>query len=220
LLHYILAMTGIDVVMGIYVFYLSDVVGIDDGILLTLFLSIPLITATISSPFWVKLSARYSKHRMYVISVVGIVIALLSTLFIPENGYLPLFSFCVISGFFMSALQILPFAAIPDVVEVDEYKHGVRREGSYFGVVQFSYNTASGIAMAFVSLTLGVFGYVEDVSGIEFIVQPESALLAVRGVLAFLPSILFLLSACFSFQINMDREKFNNMKKEIARRRE
>ncbi|MEG2843092.1 MAG: MFS transporter, partial [Ruthenibacterium sp.] len=220
LLHYTSAMTGIDVVMGIYIFYLSDVVGITNGVLLMLFLSIPLITATIAAPLWVRLSARYSKHRMYIISAGGIVIALLSTLFIPKNGYLSLFSFCIMSGFFMAALQILPFAAIPDVVEVDEYNHGVRREGSYFGVVQFSYNIASGIAMAFVSLILGVFGYVENVSGIEVVVQPESALLAVRGVLAFLPSILFLLAACFSCQINMNREKFNDMKKEIARRRE
>lgn len=219
LLHYVLAMAGVDIVMGIYVFYLNDCLTITDGLQVMIFLSTPLVLAILSAPFWVRLSARYSKHRIYTISVVGIVTALLGTLLIPEKGYLPLMGFCVFSGFFMAAIQLLPFAAIPDVVEVDEYEHGVRREGSYFGVVQFSYNTASGVAMALVSFILGAFGYVENASAAGLFVQPDSALWAVRGILAFLPSVLFVASAVFSKRANMNRVRFNDIKQKIADRK-
>lgn len=218
LLHYALAMTGIDIVMGIYVFYLNDCLTITDGLQVMIFLSTPLAFSILSAPFWVRLSARYSKHRVYTISVVSIVTALLVTLFIPEKGYLPLIGFCVLSGFSMAAIQVLPFAAIPDIVEVDEYRHGVRREGSYFGVVQFAYNASSGVAMALVSLILGAFGYVENTSAVGF-VQPDSALWAVRGILAFLPSVLFIVSAVFSKRANMDRVRFNDIKQKIADRK-
>ncbi|MEG0486146.1 MAG: MFS transporter, partial [Oscillospiraceae bacterium] len=219
LLHYILAMAGVDIVMGIYVFYLNDCLTITDGVQVMIFLSTPLIMAIISAPFWVRMSAHYSKHRVYTISVVGIVTALLGTLFIPPKGYPALIAFCVVSGFFMAAIQVLPFAAIPDIVEVDEYKHGVRREGSYFGVVQFAYNASSGVAMALVSLLLGAFGYVENASATELFVQPASALGAVRGILAFLPSILFVASAFFSKRANMNRVRFNDIKQKIADRK-
>ena len=42
----------------------------------------------------------------------------------------------------MSAIQILPYAGVPDVIEVDEYVNGVRREGAYYGITQFMYKIA------------------------------------------------------------------------------
>ena len=44
--------------------------------------------------------------------------------------------------FGMSAIQILPYASVPDVVEVDEYVNGARREGAYYGITQFMYKVS------------------------------------------------------------------------------
>jgi glycoside/pentoside/hexuronide:cation symporter, GPH family len=86
---------------------------------------------------------------------------LLACLIIPPQNYLALISVCIGAGIGMSAIQILPFASLPDVVEVDQHVYGSRREGAYYGINQFMYKLASGLSIAFVSYVLGVFGYQE-----------------------------------------------------------
>ena len=118
----------------------------------------------------------------------------------------------------MSAIQILPYASVPDVVEIDEYVNGTRREGAYYGITQFMYKVANGVSIAIVSAVLGIFGYVESVDGTA-IQQPDSALFAVRVVLGLLPGLIFLISIIFSHKANISRERFDKIKAELAERR-
>ena len=126
----------------------------------------------------------------------------------------------------MSAIQIIPWAALPDVVDVDEYVNGKRREGAYYGVTQFCYKAASGIGCALVSLILGAAGYIEANSEEYYemieqygsITQPDGALLAIRIVLAVIPGITFLISAFTSYRANLGRERFNMIKEELDKK--
>lgn len=118
----------------------------------------------------------------------------------------------------MSAIQILPYASVPDVVEVDEYVNGARREGAYYGITQFMYKVANGVSIALVSAVLGAFGYIESTDG-SLIQQPDSALLAVRIVLGALPGTIFLISIIFSRRANLSRERFADIKAKLAERK-
>jgi Na+/melibiose symporter-like transporter len=145
-------------------------------------------------------------------------------IFIPSYGAVPdwlaygALALTVIGvGIGMSAVQILPWASVPDVVEVDEWKHGVRREGAYYGVVQFMYKLASGFSVAFVGWLLRLFGYLESIDGV-ILTQPDSALLAIRFAIGLLPGILFLISVRFGRRANLDRDRFNEIKQEIKAR--
>jgi Na+/melibiose symporter-like transporter len=215
--YYLLSMVGFDIIMSIFMFFIGDSLGFNElggGIYTMIFIAIPLVVAILSSSIWVKLSEKYSKHKVYMIAVIFMCIFLLGVLFVPRQSVVGTAILVSCVGFCMSAIQIIPFASLPDVVEVDQATYGERREGVFYGISQFLYKLASGVSIALVSAVLGLFGYIESTGG-EIIEQPDSALLAIRIVLAFLPSIMFIVSVFFAYRAKLGREQFNNYKEKI-----
>ena len=202
-MYYLLSMVGFDIIMTVFLFFVNDALGfgkVGGGEISMLFIALPLIMAIASALVWVKLSEQYDKVKVYSGAVIWISAALLVCMWIPSySADKPLISFLalggtvILVGIGMSAVQILPFASIPDVVEVDEYYHHVRREGAYYGIVSFVYKIASGISIALIGFILGLFGYVESIDG-AILNQPESALIAIRITIGLIPGIIFFVS--------------------------
>ncbi len=104
---------------------------------------------------------------------------------------------------------------IPDVIEYDEYKNGLRREGAFYGITTFLYKVASASAIAVASAILGIFGYIEN----STTVQPQSATTAIRYMMAFAPGLCFLISVYFVSILPITREGFDEIKKELDKRK-
>lgn len=215
---YLLSMIGFDIIMAVFMFFINDSLGFAGGAMAMAFVAIPLVCAIASSFVWVKLSEKFNKHKVYTFACIYMAVVLLLAIVVPANNVFTTILLCVLAGFGMSAIQILPYASVPDVVEVDEYVNGTRREGAYYGITQFMYKVANGVSIALVSAVLGAFGYVESMDG-SVIEQPQSALWAVRIVLGVLPGLIFLISIIFSRRANLGRERFDNIKQELDKRR-
>ena len=216
---YLLSMVGFDIIMAVFMFFINDALGFGGGAESMIYVAIPLVCAIASSFVWVKLSEKFNKHKVYVVACIYMTFVLLFAIFVPAKTVWSTVLLCVFAGMGMSAIQILPYAGVPDVIEVDEYVNGVRREGAYYGITQFMYKIASGVSIALVSLILGAFGYIESTDG-SIIQQPDSALMAVRLVLGVLPGVIFLISIIFSHRANLGRERFDSIKAELAARRQ
>ena len=233
MMYYLLSMVGFDIIMAVFMFFVNDSLNfgaLGDSMLSMIFIAIPLVVAIATAPIWVKLSEKYNKVKVYVFAIIWISIALLCCLFIPSINatasnktlaFICLGVVVVAVGFGMSAVQILPYSSVPDVIEVDEYVNNVRREGAYYGVVQFIYKTASGLAVALVSFILGLFGYVESNGGawVPQAADAADALIAIRFVIGVLPSILFIISVWFGMRANLNRDRFNQIKLELELRK-
>lgn len=218
MLCYLLSMIGFDIIMAVFMFFINDSLGFGGGAMAMAFVAIPLVCAIASSFVWVKLSEKFNKHKVYTFACAYMAFVLVFAIFVPAKIVWSTVLLCVFAGFGMSAIQILPYASVPDVVEVDEYVNGSRREGAYYGITQFMYKVANGISIALVSAVLGAFGYVESMDG-SVIRQPDGALLAVRIVLGVLPGLIFLVSIIFSRRANLSRERFAFIKEELDKRR-
>lgn len=216
-LYYLFSMIGFDVVMAVFIFLVNDSLGFSGGDESMLFVALPLVVAISSAIIWDKLSAKYSKYKVYAAAAVYISVCLSLCIFIPAQSYFALGLVCVLVGFGMSAIQILPYASIPDVVEVDEYYHHVRREGSYYGIMSLMYKLASGLSIALVSWILELADYVED-APVGY-VQSAEALFAIRLIIGVIPGIIFLTSIIFAFRTNITRERFNKIKAELTFRK-
>ena len=218
MMSYLLSMVGFDIIMAVFMFFINDSLGFGGGAMAMIFVAIPLVCAIASSFVWVKLSEKFNKHIVYTIACIYMAFVLVFAIFVPEENIVTTVLLCAFAGFGMSAIQIIPYASVPDVVEVDEYVNGTRREGAYYGITQFMYKTANGVSLAIVSAILGTFGYKESMDG-AIIEQPASALLAVRIVLGVLPGVIFLISIIFSHRANLGRERFTKIKSELDARR-
>ena len=227
MMTFLLSMMGFDIIMTVFVFYINDSLGFGgDATLSMVFIAIPLVCAIISAPLWDFLCKKLQKHVVYAISCVYMTVILLLAIFMPMNNVALTVIHVALCGIGMSAIQIIPWAALPDVVDVDEYVNGQRREGAYYGVTQFCYKFASGVGCALVSLILGAAGYIEAESEAYYkmieevgtITQPDGALMAIRIVLAVIPGVLFLISAFTSYRANLGRDRFNMIKEELEKK--
>jgi GPH family glycoside/pentoside/hexuronide:cation symporter len=90
----------------------------------------------------------------------------------------------------------MPFAIIPDTVELDYAQNGVRREGAFYGVWNFMNKVGVAFGNLINGVVLSVFGYAANVDqtetsklGIQLLVGPIGALFLVAGivVLSFYP---------------------------------
>ena len=243
--YYLTSMLGFDIILALFMFYIQDSLGYaPDGILSMIFVAIPLLVAMATATVWDKLSAKFEKHRVYMFSVIltsiGLIIALLvpafegdmyqsstasmGELFSSATSIVLLFAVFTV-GCGMSGIQILPYASIPDIVELDEYTYGVRREGAYYGVQSFVYKLSNGVALALVSLLLQLFGYKEtpfldETTGevVYTYVQSQTAQDAVRIIFCTLPIVIFAISIICAFKANMGRDRFNAIKEELAKK--
>ncbi|MDF2513702.1 MAG: major facilitator superfamily transporter [Herbinix sp.] len=210
---FIFNMVSFDIIMALYIYFMKYVLQISDDISY-IFMAIPLIVAIIATPLWVGISNKIGKQKAYVISAVYFIIPLITCLFIPAGNMVVVVLITILMGIGISASQVLTFSILPDVVEVDEFKNGVRREGMIYGAAMFLYKVASAVIVAAVTASLGLFGYVEKIES-EVLEQPASALFGIRFLISCVPVICLILSAIFVCRLPLGRDAFENMKKTI-----
>ncbi len=226
IMYYLLSMVGFDIIMAVFMFFINyslkfgspEMVSQYGSITSMIFVAIPLIVAILSATVWVKLSEKLQKHKVYAISCVYMAVVLAFSTIVPEKNIVTTVLLCTFAGFGMSAIQILPYGSLPDVVEVDEYTYGARREGAYYGIASFMYKLASGLGVAIVSWILELFDFRESADGI-YIEQAPQANMAVRIVLGVLPGVIFLVSIYFAYASNMNRERHKKIVEELEKRR-
>ena len=101
-----------------------------------------------------------------------------------------------VAGVGYATNYVMPYAIIPDTVELDYAKNGVRREGVFYGLFNFVQQIGVAFAVGLNLWVLGWFGYVPNVAqgaisklGIRLLVGPIAAVFVVIGivVLSFYP---------------------------------
>jgi oligogalacturonide transporter len=100
---------------------------------------------------------------------------------------------------------------IPDI---DEAVTGVRREGSFTGVDNFTDAICSAAEMLMVSLILGATGFAKGGQ-----IQPESAMHALVALFTITPSICIIIGLVISYKSNFTLEKYHILSDEVARLR-
>jgi GPH family glycoside/pentoside/hexuronide:cation symporter len=211
---FIFNMVAFDVIMALYIYFMKYALEISDD-LSYIFMAVPLVFAVVVTPIWVSMSNKVGKKKTYIISAIYFLVPLFACLFVPAGNIPIVIAVIVLIGIGLSASQVLTFSILPDVVEVDELKNGVRREGIIYGTTMFLYKISSAIIVAVVSAALGWFGYIES-AGTTVIQQSATAVLGIRILICCIPALCLVLSAIFVKKLSLDKEDFNNVKKSIS----
>lgn len=210
-------MVGFDIIMALYIYFMKYALDVSSDISYV-FMAIPLIVAVVITPVWVSLSNKIGKQKTYIISAIYFLIPLSSCIFLPKGNMLLIIIVVILMGAGISASQVLTFSILPDVVEVDELKNGVRREGIIYGSTMFFYKISSAIMVAIVTYAMGLFGYLESV-GDTIMKQPPSAILGIRLLISVVPAACFILSAIFVKRLPIGKEAFEQIKESVANRK-
>jgi GPH family glycoside/pentoside/hexuronide:cation symporter len=217
---YLLSFTAADVVVAVFVWFLIYYIGAQpffDTLIITLVLGVAFLTM----PLTVKLMRRFDKRTTYMGTMAIYAIVLLIMSQIPRGGQSYVIVAAFFAGFGHGAANVIPWAMVADVVDVDELSSGQRREGIYTGYLVFLRKLAAAIAIFTLTQVLAVTGFQGGrTGGLIVIDQPESALNALRILVGVVPAILLFLSILVAWRYPLDRKAHAQVMRELAIKRE
>ncbi|MBN1917417.1 MAG: MFS transporter [Verrucomicrobia bacterium] len=154
---YLAAWVALSMTTGMFVIYFNAwlrYARVLDYVLLATF-----ITAAVMLPVWVHVSARLGKRAAYILGMSIYAAVGLGTLALRPSAPEQVWIFAVGAGIGISAIYVLPWAIVPDCIEYDELKTGMRREGTFYGFVTFAQKLAAAAGIFLIGTRLGLLDY-------------------------------------------------------------
>jgi GPH family glycoside/pentoside/hexuronide:cation symporter len=192
---YALHIMGTSVVMGALIYYFKYIYHNSDAFLLGMICL--LVPSLLFIPVWTAVSKRIGKKWSYNLGMGIVAVALLVVfLFAADRGPNFICIIMAVAGIGLSTNYVMPYAIIPDTAELDYALNGVRREGAFYGLWNFTQQIGQAFANAMNGWILAAFGYIANVEqtaqgklGIRLLVGPVAAIFVVAGVvvLSFYP---------------------------------
>ena len=175
------------------------------GLVLTMALVIPVATKLAE-----KLDRKTTCLIFFAISFVGlIVIKIVGLKTIPVFVCQP-----VTLGFSSGAFWTLFYTMAYDLVEVDEFKHGKRRESVITGLPQFFQKFGSAVGMWTIGLILKITGY--DAQLAE---QAPAAVKAIENMSSIIPAVLLGISILALAFYPVTRGRMDILQRELDKKR-
>ena len=202
----------LDLLQALIVYYIKHVVRREAS--MDLIMGLIFVTALVSLPLWNFLSARLDKRRTYAVGAGLLAVCLGALAFLGPGtplGFIAALS--VAAGIGVGAAHVLPWAIIPDAVELDEATTGARHEGMFYSLITLAQKVASSLALPLVLLVLGAAGYVPASAD-----QPARAVAGIRLVMGLGPAILLGAGAVFAAVYPLSREAHARLRAELEAR--
>lgn len=155
----LLAMTAFFGRMGVVLYYLMyDVQRMD---LISAFMSLPSLFTVIGIFLTKNFQVRVGKKKMAAIGYIGSGLALIAIYLVGWSNIPLLLVLHCIYGFCCFSFPI-PMAMIPDAINYEEDRHGVRSDGISYATVSLSTKFGSAFGASGALLIMGFFGYVAN----------------------------------------------------------
>lgn len=153
----LLAMTAFFGRMGVVIYYLMYNVQRMD--LISAFMSLPSLCTVIGIFLTKNFVVRVGKKKMAAIGYIGAGASLIAIYLIGWSNISLLLALHCIYGFFCFSFPI-PMAMIPDAINYEEDRIGIRADGMSYAVVSLSTKFGSAFGVSGALIIMGIFGYV------------------------------------------------------------
>ena len=147
------------------------------------------VSTFVAVPVVPRFVARIGKKNTFLVGAAGLILMGTWIFFMPASLPIVVVTFFVF-GFFQNLSMSLLFAFEADAVEYGEYKTGKRTEGATYAIYSFFRKVSQAVAGAVAGYALALGGFLARAPE-----QPDSALLAIRGVVGLGPAIFGILGA-------------------------
>ncbi|MFW9874829.1 MAG: MFS transporter [Candidatus Thorarchaeota archaeon] len=115
--------------------FAKEVLGVEDTFLMALLLGIMFIIGIITVIIWRKLDLILGSMKAYSISIIAYIFTSIPLLFV--TNFITSLITVLFMGFGFGGMLYFIYLIIADVIDEDELKTGIRREGTFFGITNF-----------------------------------------------------------------------------------
>ncbi|MFZ4641041.1 MAG: MFS transporter [Nodosilinea sp.] len=134
-----------------------------------------------------RISRRWGKQEAFYLGLGTWIIAQAFLFFIQPGQTAALYLVCIVVSFGVAAAYVVPWAMLPDVIELDELQTGQRREGLFYAFMTLLQKVGLALGLLVVGFALQASGFDSRASQ-----QPASALLTIRIFIGPVPMVLLL----------------------------
>ena len=163
-----------------------------------------------------RLMNRFGKKAAWLITVgiMSLSYLIFPLLVLREHSMIGmcLHSFIISAGF--QAFYLVPWAMIPDTVEVEEYRSGERHEGLYYGLAGCVQKISSAIAFSICGIVLELIHY-----NSELAVQAPETILGLRIAMSIGCAVPLIISLFVAAKNPMSKELHEKYLEGIARKK-
>lgn len=192
----LLQLTALAVTQASMPFLFKRVLGLSDTLLGVYFLIFYGVMIVLQ-PLWIRAAQRWGKRPVYLLATAAYALLYLSWYWLSPGEPLALvYGRAVLFGAFGGAVLLLGQSLLPDTMEWDYRRTGMRREGMLSAVYTMVEKLSFALGAATTGIVLGRTGYIQG-TGNAAVVQPQSAIAAIYMLASTLPMML-LLASCMA----------------------
>lgn len=180
----LLAMTAFFGRMGVVIYYLINNVQRAD--LISAFMSLPSLFTVIGIFATKNFTVKVGKKKMAAIGYIGAGLTLIAIYFVDWKNITALLVLHCLYGFFCFSFPI-PMAMVPDAINYQEDKTGIRSDGTSYATVSLSTKFGSAFGVSGALMVMGAVGYVANAQ------QTTQALNGINMVVNLVFGVIYLL---------------------------
>ena len=213
---YLFSWTTASIISAVLVYYANYYLKVPDQA--NYFVLLAEASAIMFIPFVVWLAKKLDKKRAFMIGMAAWIVVLLGLALQQPHQVMLAYILAFLSGLGIASAYVLPWAMIPDVIEMDELQTGQRREGSFYAFASFFQKLGTGIALWALGQALAQAGYLTPVEGQLLPVQPEAAVNAIRMAIGLIPAVLLVVSILFAWRYPITRQEHRHLRDQLIER--
>lgn len=196
-------------IQSIFPFFFQRILGVPNSVLGTYFLC-QSVMMLIAPSLWLGMSRRIGKKTTFMVALaLSLPIWLSWMLAVKGEPMALIYLRAVIIGASGSGVILMGQSLLPDTMEYDYRRTGLRREGIFAALYTTVEKLSGAVGVALVGAILGAYGYVQSRG--PNVVQPESALWAIRFIMAFIPTAITVIGMAALAFYNLDEKKLAEM---------
>lgn len=167
-------------------------------------------------PVFTAWAVRVGKKKIYVLCTAWLAATFLITLFIynPKYPYLMLI-FSTLIALPLNGINLMPFAMIADVCDLDELETGCRREGAFNGVLSLLFKVSLVFPPMVVGWIVHLVGFVPGAAE-----QAPGAMMKMRLIFAFAPTVMLGIAAGIAAFYPLTEERVRSVRAVLEERRQ
>jgi GPH family glycoside/pentoside/hexuronide:cation symporter len=159
-------------------------------------------------------SARIGKQAAYILFMsTWVLVCAVGHMLVQPGQVAVMYVLAFLNSLGFTAAFQLPAAMLPDVVEVDEFKTGRRREGLFLGMAALATKVSVSVSLLLVGQALGLIGYEAGTS------NPPSVILGIRIMYGPLIALITVPSIAFAIFFPITRRRHAALLKAIEAKR-
>lgn len=171
--------------------------------------------ALLALPLYFVLIKRFDRRISYVVGALIWSLALVGLFTLgPESSDALIVAVMVCVGIGVAAAFVVPWSALPEVIDVDIARNGRSEEGVYAGIMTFLRKATTTLAIFGIATSLELFGYraPEQLAGAP---QSDSALLSIRIFSTLIPAAIIIVSIAVVLRYPITKEAHQLMRRKL-----